>query len=106
MKAELRWLDMILAEGSLDILAYLKDKAVVQFKELLTLKNKRTNRGFSPNTISARVDELEKMGALQTSAVRTARRRVLGYEITEKGKEILKTAYEFEERLNGIIQIR
>lgn len=106
MKAELRWLDMILAEGSLDILTYLKEKAVVQFKELLTLKNKRTSRGFSPNTISARLDELEKMGAIGTSTVRTARRRVLGYEITEKGRDILKTAYEFEERINAIVETR
>ena len=103
VQTELRWLDMLLSEGSLDILNFLKNNKTGQFTQLLKLKNKRTNKGFSPTTISARLDELEKMGAIATLAVKTSRRRTLGYQITAKGLKILETAYEFEETLKGII---
>lgn len=103
VQAELRRLDMLLSEGSLDILTFLKDKKIGQFSDLLKLKNKRTGRGFSPTTISARLDDLETMKAISTVAVKTRRRRVLGYQITDKGIKILETAYEFEKRLNDII---
>jgi len=105
VQTELKLLDMLLSEGSLDILAFLKDKKTGQFTDLLKLKNKRTNRGFSPTTISARLDELETIGAITTTAVKTKRRRVLGYQITEKGLKILDTAFEFEGKLKEIVDI-
>lgn len=104
VQAELKWLDMLLSEGSLDILTFLKDKKTGQFSDFLKLKNKRTSRGFSPTTISARLDELESMKAITTTAIKTSRRRVLGYQVTEKGVKILETAYEFERRLSEIVR--
>lgn len=103
VQTELKWLDMLLAEGSLDILQYLKTNKIGQFSQFLELRNKRTGKGFSPTTISARLDDLEKMNAVMTTAVRTKKRRVLGYQISETGLRILETAYEFEKRLSGII---
>ena len=95
---------MLLSEGSLDILTFLKEKKTGQFSDFLKFKNRRTGRGFSPTTISSRLDELEKIGAVQTTALRTKRRRVLGYQITEKGLKILETSYEFENKLKTIIE--
>lgn len=96
-------MDMLLSEGSLDILSYLKENEIGQFTDFLKIKNKRTGNKFSPSTISARLDELEKMQAITTIAVKTKRRRVLGYQITAKGLKIFETAYEFEKRLSQII---
>lgn len=104
VQTELRWLDMLLSEGSLDILAHLKVNKTGQFGNFMKLKNKRTGKGFSPSTISARLDDLERMGAVTTTAMRTKRRRVLGYQMTEKGLKILETAYEFERKLSEIIR--
>jgi len=106
VQTELRLLDMLLAEGSLDILSFLKANKTGQFTDLLKLKNKRTNRGFSPTTISARLDELEGIGAITTLAVKTKRRRVLGYAVTNTGIEILSAAFNFEERLKEIVERR
>ena len=103
VQTELKWLDMLLAEGSLDILQFLKSNKVGQFSQFLRITNKRTERSFSPTTISARLDDLEKMSAITTIAVRTKKRRVLGYQITDKGLKILETAYGFEEKLTEII---
>ncbi|MBI5046955.1 hypothetical protein HZC07_04470 [Candidatus Micrarchaeota archaeon] len=103
MSKELTWLSMLLAEGCLNLLEYLKTNRNGQFKELAKLKNKRTGKTFSPNTISARLDDLEEMGAIRTTALKTDRKRVLAYEITEKGLAILDLAYYFEQKLNGII---
>ena len=104
VQMELKYLDMLLSEGSLDILAYLRDNKVGQFGNFLKIKNRRTGRSFSPTTVSARLDELENMGALTTKAIKTSRRRVLGYQITEKGLKILETSYEFERKLHLIIE--
>ncbi len=103
VQTELRWLDMLLSEGSLDILAYLRQNKTGQFSDFLKIKNKRTGSKFSPSTISTRLDDLEQMGAITTVAMRTKRRRVLGYQITEKGLKIVDAAYEFEGRLAKII---
>ena len=103
VQTELKWLDMLLAEGALDILQYLKTNKIGQFNQFLEIRNKRTGKGFSPTTISARLDDLEKMNAVTTIAVRTKKRRVLGYQITPKGTRILTTAFDFEKTLDGII---
>jgi len=103
VQTELRWLDMLLSEGALDILTYLKVNRVGQFTDFLKIRNKRTGNKFSPSTISARLDNLEQMQAIITTAIKTKRRRVLGYQVTEKGVEILETAYAFEKKLSQII---
>ncbi|MBU0591579.1 MAG: hypothetical protein ABIJ10_02645 [Candidatus Micrarchaeota archaeon] len=104
MAEELKWLNMLLAEGSLDILEYLQKNRTAQFKDLAKLKNKRTGNTFSPNTISARLDDLEEMKAIQPTSVKTSRKRVLAYEITEKGEKILEVASSFEKTLDDIIK--
>lgn len=104
MEKDLKWLKMLLAEGSLDILEHLKGKGPAQFKDFSILKNKRTGKKFSPNTLSARITELEEMGAIRAGSIKTDRKRVLGYELTERGTRIIETAYEFEGKLEGIIR--
>ncbi len=104
MGKNLKWLKMLLAEGSLDILEYLKGKGSAQFKDFSQLKNKRTGKKFSPNTISARLNELEEMGAIRSGSVKTERKRVLGYELTDKGSRIMEMAYEFEDKLEFLIR--
>lgn len=101
---EFPWLTILLAEGSLDILEFLKKNKMGQFKDLAKLENKRTKRTFSPNTVSARLNELMDMNALTSIPVKTQRKRVLAYQISEKGLQILDAAYVFEEKLDHMVK--
>lgn len=103
MVEELKWSSMLLSEGCLDILQYLKENRTAQFKDLSKLKNRRTGKPFSPNTLSSRLDDLEEMGAISIVAVKTDRKRSLGYEITEKGRQIIFATIKFEESLKAIV---
>lgn len=104
MVEELKWSSMLLSEGCLDILQYLKENKTAQFKDLSKLKNRRTGKPFSPNTLSSRLDDLEEMEAISIVAVKTDRKRSLGYEITEKGNKIIEVAANFEMRLKQIVE--
>lgn len=97
--------NMILREGSLDILELSKDRNSKQFADFRNLKNSRTGKYFSQTTISDRLKELIEIKALQKVITRSKLDKdVVGYKITDIGMKVLETAYEFEERLKVVIK--
>jgi len=74
-------LNMILSEGSLEILEIAKDEEPKHFTDFKELVNSRTGKVFSPNTISTRLKELVEVGALERIITKTKRdREVVGYK--------------------------
>ncbi|KAF5431923.1 DNA-binding transcriptional regulator, HxlR family [Candidatus Methanophagaceae archaeon] len=95
-------LNMILSEGSLEILEIAKDSEPKHFTDFRELVNSRTGKVFSPNTISTRLKELVEVGALERIITKTKRERdVVGYKITPAGLKALETSYRYEEELQS-----
>ncbi len=104
-KGRFRWLDMILSEGTLDLLESMKDEKPKYFKQFRELKNERTSSGYSPSTISTRLKELINIGAVERVITKTETgREVAGYKITQKGITALQLSYDYEERLKGVFK--
>ena len=96
-------LNMILSEGSLEILEIAKDSEPKHFTDFRELVNSRTGKVFSPNTISTRLKELVEVGALERIITKTKRERdVVGYKITSGGLKALETSYKYEEELQTV----
>lgn len=96
---------MILSEGTLDLLEFMKDEKPKYFKQFRELRNERTNRKYSPSTISSRLKELITLGAVERAITKTETgREVAGYEITKKGIEALELSYEYENKLEGMFK--
>ena len=96
-------LNMILSEGSLEILEIAKDSEPKHFTDFRELVNSRTGKVFSPNTISTRLKELVEVGALERIITKTKRERdVVGYKITPVGLKALETSYKYEEELQTV----
>ena len=94
--------NMILSEGSLEILEVAKDEEAKQFTDFRKLVNSRTGKVFSPNTISTRLKELVEIGALERIITKTKREReVVGYKITLEGLKALEISYRYEEGLQN-----
>lgn len=95
-------LNMILSEGSLEILEVAKNGEPKHFTDFKELVNSRTGKVFSPNTISARLKELVEIGALERIITKTTRdREVVGYKITAAGLKALEISYRYEEELKN-----
>jgi len=95
-------LNMILSEGSLEILEVAKDGEPKHFTDFRELVNSRTGHVFSPNTISTRLKELVEVGALERIITKTKRdREVVGYKITPEGLKALEISYRYEEELQN-----
>ena len=95
-------LNMILSEGSLEILEVAKDGEPKHFTDFRELVNSRTGKVFSPNTISTRLKELVEVGALERIITKTKRERdVVGYKITPEGLKALDISYRYEEELQN-----
>jgi len=95
-------LNMILSEGSLEILEIAKDGEPKHFTDFRELVNSRTGNVFSPNTISTRLKELVEVGALERIITKTKRdREVVGYKITPGGLKALEISYRYEEELQN-----
>jgi len=93
-------LNMILSEGSLEILEVAKDGEPKHFTDFRELVNSRTGKVFSPNTISTRLKELVEVEALERIITKTKRdREVVGYRITHAGLKALEISYRYEEEL-------
>ncbi|MGB7532501.1 MAG: hypothetical protein WA977_05920 [Halobacteriota archaeon] len=100
-------LNMILSEGSLEILEIAKDGEPKHFTDFRELVNSRTGKVFSPNTISTRLKELVEVGALKRIITKTKRERdVVGYKITSKGLKALDISYRYEEELQTALERR
>jgi len=95
-------LNMILSEGSLEILEIAKDGEPKHFTDFRELVNSRTGNVFSPNTISTRLKELVEVGALERIITKTKRdREVVGYKITPEGLKALEISCRYEEELQN-----
>ena len=101
-KEKFNLLNMILSEGSLEILEAAKDVKSKHFADFRALVNSRTGKIFSPNTISTRLKELVEVGALERIITKTQRdREVVGYRITPEGLKALEISYRYEEKLEN-----
>lgn len=101
-KEKFNLLNMILSEGSLEILEAAKDGESKHFTDFRALVNSRTGKIFSPNTISTRLKELVEIGALERIITKTQRdREVVGYRITPEGLKALEISYWYEEKLQN-----
>ena len=92
--------NMILSEGSLEILEVAKDGEPKHFTDFREIVNSRTWKVFSPNTISTRLKELVEVEALERIITKTKRdREVVGYSITYSGLKALEIYYRYGEEL-------
>jgi len=97
---------MIISEGALEILQHLQRQGKASFKELRNLKNIRTGKTFSPNTVSSRLKELRAYEAITATIVDSNGRNKIVYELTENGKKALQLADKFEGELKQILKKR
>ncbi len=95
---------LIISEGTLEILQFLGKQKTGYFKELRNLKNIRTGRYFSSNTISSRLKELVEHGAIEKTVSEVSKRNVVAYEITPAGKKALDLADKFEDELRIVLK--
>jgi len=95
---------MLLAEGALEILEAATQAKGIHFKDLRQLKNSRTGKTFSANTLSTRLDELEQIGAIKriVSTTETGRSTV-GYKITASGLKALEISNRYEQELSKFL---
>ena len=101
----LKQINMILGEGAIEILQYMKDGRARHFNDFKKLMNPRTKHVFSTKTILLRVRELVGSGALEKIAIKTKNGRdVLGYRITKEGLHAYELALKFEEKLKKILK--
>ena len=104
-------------DGRLRYDAYLNiagERFVVEIKSEVTkgnrgivlrdLKNIRTEKFFSPSTISFRLKELIQCGAVSRQIAVSSGRNVVAYKITETGKQSLELADKFESELRMILK--
>ena len=93
-------LNLILSEGTLEILEFANDIKPKCFTDFKGLINARTGRVFSPNTLSTRLKELVEIGAIERVITKTeSDRDVVGYKITPEGLKALEIAYTYEKNL-------
>jgi len=99
MNNQYELIGLIVSEGTLEILKYLEKADVGHFRDLRDLKNLRTKKNFSSNTISARLKELVKYGAIERTIYEVSGRGVAAYKITVAGKKCIEIADKFEGEL-------
>lgn len=104
LKEKYKMMALIIGEGALEILQFLAKREVGYFKELRDLKNIRTEKFFSPSTISFRLKELIQCGAVSRQIAVSSGRNVVAYKITETGKQSLELADKFENELRAILK--
>jgi len=93
-------INLLLSEGALEILERLAEVGIGRFTDFRQLKNGRTGKIFSGNTISTRLKELISAGAVANEVVaEQGQRRLVGYRLTESGKKALVISLEYEKKL-------
>ncbi len=101
---EFELIDLIIGEGALEILKFLKEVQVGHFNDFRSIKNSRKNKQLSANTISTRLKELVAKNAVER-IVSTSKsgRNVVAYKITKKGNLTLDLASKFEAELKDVL---
>lgn len=93
-------IDLLISEGALEILEFLKEARTAHFNDFRIIKNGRTSKIFSANTISNKLKELEKIGAIERVVSTSPKgRNVVAYRITSYGEKALEIAYRLETEL-------
>lgn len=96
-------MSLIISEGTLEILQFLKERELGHFKDLRKLRNIRTDRFFSSNTVSARLKELVEFGAIRKTVSDSTGRNTVAYELTDEGEKSLELAERFEKELQAVL---
>ena len=98
---------MLLSEGALEIMERVRELGIGRFTDFKQLKNSRTGRIFSGNTISTRLKELIASGAVETEVIaEQGQRRLVGYKLTANGKKALGLSLEYEKKLEKVLPQR
>ncbi|MFH1306280.1 MAG: hypothetical protein ABIH83_01325 [Candidatus Micrarchaeota archaeon] len=105
MGREFKLINMLLAEGALEILECIEELEVARFGDFKRLRNGRTGKVFSANTLSSRLKELASSGAIDNTVIESRKqRKVVGYKITANGKKALRLAIKYENELEKILK--
>lgn len=97
-------INLLLSEGALEIMEKLAELGTGRFTDFRQLKNNRTGKIFSGNTISTRLKELIAAGAVENVVISSeGQRRVVGYQLTENGKKALAISIEYEKKLEHVL---
>jgi DNA-binding HxlR family transcriptional regulator len=91
---------MTLPKGAIEILRETEDETK-SFDDYTDIEI--DGEKLSSATVTKRLKELTALDGLEETVIRseTGRRKV-GYEITDRGKKVLKIADEFEEKMDDI----
>ena len=101
----LELVNMLISEGTIEILKFLEDGGLRQFGDVRNLINPRTNKAFSQTTLSNRLRELVKCGILEQQILaREKGRSTIGYKITQNGLRTLEVARKFERALEKVLK--
>lgn len=106
MNKSYEWISLMVSEGTLEILKYLAEHDIGHFKELRSLKNFRTKKSFSSNTISLRIKELVGYGAIARTISDSKGRNLVAYQITDAGRRCIELADKFDDELGTILKRR
>lgn len=87
----------LLNDCTFDILDYInKNTSAVQFKELKTLSNPKTNKKYSSSTISEKLKDLTNENLLEKVIIKNKSPTQNGYILTLKAKKALELLKETE----------
>ncbi len=101
---ELRLIGIVTSEGAVEILEFLKEAKTAHFNDFRTIKNARTGRIFSANTLSAKLKLLEEAGAIERIVSTSPKRRnVVAYRMTKSGGRSLEAIYRCEKELGTML---
>jgi len=100
-----RCLNLMMNVGSIDLLEKAKGGQPVSFKTFRETINHETGKKYSSSTISTRLRELVKAGAIEMVPIESeSGRKVVGYKITKSGSKALELSYEYEKKLRNILK--
>lgn len=94
---------LIMNNGTIEMLKASSDKKPKRFEDFRELVNSKTNKRFSPSTVSIKLKELTALGLLKRVLTKTKTGRVVvGYVITQKGIEVLGLFESYNAKLRSI----
>ncbi|MEW6063292.1 MAG: hypothetical protein AB1571_02905 [Nanoarchaeota archaeon] len=76
--------------GIQEILQFLSNKETKTFNKIKQIKNQKTDKVFSANTIALRLLYLEEKQLIKRKMFKNGKRWHIGYIITDKGLRLLK----------------
>lgn len=92
-------------DGTIELLKICTDKKPKRFEDFREIINPKTNKSFSPSTISFKLKELTDLGMLKRIVTKTRTDRVVvGYVITQKGIGVLHIFQAYKTKLKSIFE--